>query len=157
MSNRSRPITQTEARRSLHALDVLSHKVTEPPKPRQRKQQHEAKIQADLFKWAELFKWKYPELKMMFHVANGGRRDLVEGYHLKQQGVKSGVPDICLPVPRGKFAGLFLELKAKGGRLQDNQKIWLDDLARQGYKAVVCFGFDEAKAAIENYLQGESP
>ena len=152
MREKSKPITPTEAKRSLYALDVLSGKITEPPKPKSKPVQREGQIQASLFEWAALSAGKHPELKLMFHVPNGNKRDVVTGYHLKQQGVKAGVPDICLPVARGQFHGLFLELKADGGRLQETQRQWIDDLSRQGYKAVVCFGFDEARAAIEGYL-----
>ena len=152
MKNKHRPITSAEARRSLHALDVLSGKVTAPPKPRSKPIQREAQIQTALFEWAALSAGKYTELKLMFHVANGGRRDIIEAAHLKQQGVKPGVPDLCLPVARGGFHGLYIELKAAGGRLQDSQKAWLDDLSRQGYKAVTAYGFDEARAVIEGYL-----
>jgi len=112
----------------------------------------EAQIQTALFKWAELSASKYPELELMFHIPNGGRRDLIEAYHLKQQGTKAGVPDIFLPAPRGTFAGLFLELKSERGRLQDNQKTWLNELSKQGYKAITVYGFNEARAAIESYL-----
>lgn len=67
-------------------------------------------------------------------------------------GVKPGVPDLFLPVPRGKFHGLFIELKSSTGRLTDNQRQWLQDLAASGYAACVCFGFDEAKNDILKYL-----
>lgn len=152
MNNTRQPIMLTEAKRSLYALDVLSGKVTEPPKPRQRKHQNEAAIQKNLFEWAHLSSGKYLELKLMFHIANGGRRDIIEAAHLKQQGVKAGVPDLCLPVSAGKYHGLFLELKAEGGRLQETQKQWIAELNKQNYKAMVCFGLDEARAAIEDYL-----
>ena len=150
MRERTTPITPTEARRSLYALDVLSGKVTEPPK--RKPIQRESQIQTALFEWANLSAGKYPELKLMFHIPNGGRRDVVEAAHLKQQGVKAGVPDLCLPVARGQYHGLYLELKAEGGRHSESQKAWLDDLNKQGYKAVTAYGFDEAQTAIEDYL-----
>ena len=152
--SKPKPITQIEARRSLHALDVLSGKITEPPKPRRKPQRQEAAIQTALFQWAGLSAGKYPELRLMFHIPNGNRRDLVTGYHLKQQGLKAGLPDVCLPVARGQYHGLYLELKSERGRLQENQKAWLNDLSKQGYMCAVCYGFDEAKNTILNYLRG---
>ncbi|MDR1753413.1 MAG: VRR-NUC domain-containing protein [Eubacterium sp.] len=150
--SRGKPITQAEARLNLHALDILSGKTTVPLKPRQRKVQHEAQIQKNLFEWARLSSGKYPELKLMFHIPNGGRRDKIEAYHLKLQGIKSGVPDIYLPAARNGKHGLFLELKSESGRLQESQKEWITELNRQGYEAVTAYGFDEAKAAILKYL-----
>ena len=73
----------------------------------------EAHHQTMVFKWSRQpeIRAQWPELALLFHVPNGGTRDAVEGRHLKQQGVKRGVPDLCLPVPSGRYHGLFLELK----------------------------------------------
>lgn len=68
-------------------------------------------------------------------------------------GIKPGVPDICLPVQRGKYGALWIELKRrKGGTVSENQRAWLEKLSEYGHKAVVCKGWDEARAAIEEYL-----
>ena len=113
----------------------------------------EAEEQAALFEWAEVAKRDHPELALMYHVPNGGSRNKIEAARLKAQGVKPGVPDICLPVPRGKYHGLYIELKRrKGGKISNAQKLWLTALAGQGYKAYVCFGCDEAKKVILAYL-----
>ena len=146
--------TSTEAKRSLNALSVLSGKTAEPPDPRKKPTRKELQIQAALFEWAEIASAKHPELRLMFHIPNEGKRNAVTGYRLKTAGMKAGLPDICLPVARSGRHGLFLELKAEGGRLQDNQKEWIDELGRQGYRAAVAFGFDEARAMIEDYLGG---
>lgn len=88
----------------------------------------------------------------MFHVPNGGSRNRVEAANLKRQGVKAGVPDIFLPVARGGFHGLFVEMKAEGGRLSEKQEEWLADLHAQGYAVKVAYGWEEARKAIEAYL-----
>ena len=78
----------------------------------------EAEEQAALFQWAEYQSGKYPELALMYHVPNGGSRNKAEAANLKRQGVKSGVPDVCLPVPRGNSHGAYIELKRiKGGKI----------------------------------------
>lgn len=115
----------------------------------------EAEEQTLLFRWAELARGKYPELEMLFHVPNGGSRNQIEAARLKAQGVKAGVPDIWLPVPRGKYHGLVIELKRlKGGRTSREQVQWITSLNVHGYKAVVCRGWIEARAEIERYLAG---
>lgn len=156
MSSKREPITPTEAKRSLQALEILSGKRSAPANRGKtgKREQPEAKIQEMLFEWAGLLSGKYPELELMYHVPNEGKRSIISGYRLKQGGLKAGVPDICLPVARGTFYGLYIELKADKGRLQENQRQWLDALAGQGYKAAVCYGFDEARTAIEDYLKG---
>ena len=108
-----------------------------------------------LFEWAEYATVTHPELALMYHVPNGGHRNAVEAHNLRLQGVRAGVPDICLPVPRGGYGALYVELKRRrGGRVSEDQRNWIDALNRAGNKAVICKGFDEAKAAIEEYLKG---
>ena len=67
----------------------------------------EAQHQANVIKWSQQpsIRRQWPELALLHHIPNGGTRDAVEAKHLKQQGVKSGVPDLCLPVPRGQYHG----------------------------------------------------
>ena len=116
----------------------------------------EGQEQTTLFKWAAMSSRKHPELRLLFHIPNGGSRNQIEARHLKEQGVKPGVPDLCLPVARGLWHGLFIELKRqKGGRVSDAQRRWLEDLERQGYRTEVACGWREAAQIIEIYLQGE--
>ncbi len=71
---------------------------------------------------------------------------------LKAEGVKAGVPDLCLPIANDDYNGLFIEMKAAKGRVQPTQKQWLEDLNENGYLAVVCYGFEDAKKVISNYM-----
>lgn len=114
----------------------------------------EAEEQTALFRWAEDFaKYRYPELALLYHVPNGGSRNAIEAKHLKQQGVKAGVPDICLPVARGKWHGLYIEMKAGRNKTTPTQDEWLENLRAQGYVAEVCYGWKQAAEMLEQYLQ----
>lgn len=114
---------------------------------------HEGEEQATLFKWAELKSGKRPELRLLFHIPNGGSRGKAEAAHFKAEGVKPGVPDLLLPVARGPYHGLFIELKRqKGGKISKAQKAWLEGLTTQGFLAAVCYGWKDAAELIENYL-----
>lgn len=114
----------------------------------------EAQHQSALIKWSQLpqIRARYPELKLLHHIPNGGRRDPIEAKHLKAQGVKPGVPDLCLPVARGTYHGLYIEMKTETGRPSDNQKWWIKELNDQKYKAVICHGWEEAKKCLTDYL-----
>ncbi len=115
----------------------------------------EAEEQSALFSWAQLMYNKYPELELMYHIPNGGKRSKVEAARLKAQGVKAGVPDICLPVARGGYHGLYIELKrVQGGRASAGQKEWIPKLQRQGYLAVICRGWSAAANVIIEYMKG---
>ena len=117
----------------------------------------EEEEQMALFRWAELAKGKYPALALLFHIPNGGSRGKAEAGRFRAMGVRAGVPDLCLPVPRAPFHGLFVELKrTKGGHVSAEQKRWIADLEAQGYCAIVCYGWEEAKDNIEEYLREDA-
>lgn len=114
----------------------------------------EAQEQAALIRWAHFQRARYPELELLYHVANGGSRHKLEAVHLKEQGVRAGVPDLCLPVARGRYHGLYIELKRqKGGRLSVAQAEWLRALQAQGYRTAVCAGWESARDTIMDYLR----
>lgn len=115
----------------------------------------EAEEQKALFEWAAWAKRAYPELEWLHHVPNGGMRNKSTAVNLKKEGVKSGVPDIVLPVARGGYHGLYIELKAGGGKTSANQERWLEGLRGNGYMAVVCYGWTAARKTIEAYLKSK--
>lgn len=110
--------------------------------------------QIDLMRWAALAAAARPELRMLFHIPNGGSRGKAEAGRFRAMGVKPGVPDLFLPVARGPWHGLFVELKrTKGGRVSPEQAEWIRDLEAQGYCAVVCRGWEQARENILEYLR----
>lgn len=115
--------------------------------------------QEALFEWAGHNTGRMPELEYLYHTPNGGKRDHATAMALKRQGVKAGVPDLCLPVPRDGCHGLYIELKAGKNRPTAKQKEWLEFLRRQGYRAEVCRHWEEAARLIETYLteKGRGP
>jgi len=114
--------------------------------------------QVALFSWAEYNFNKYPELRKMFAIPNGGKRHKKTAADLKKEGVKAGVPDIFLPVARKGFHGLFIEMKkpkdhrSAAGRATKEQITVMAGLDDEGYMTVLCVGFEAAKKTIEAYL-----
>lgn len=108
-----------------------------------------------LFSWAKINSGKWPELELMHHIPNGGMRSKSEAARFKAMGVKRGVSDVFLPVSRGGYHGLYIELKAKDGRLEKEQKDWIDAVREQGYYAAVCYSGFEAANLVEAYMKGE--
>ena len=49
----------------------------------------------------------------VFHIPNGGSRHKAEAARLKVQGVKAGVPDLCIPVARGNSRGCRVHTRKK--------------------------------------------
>lgn len=116
----------------------------------------ESQEQQLLFEWAALAVGRWPELALMYHIPNGGSRSKSEAGRFRAEGVKAGVPDICLPVARGGYHGLYIELKrVKGGRVSTAQQGWIAALRDQGYYACVCKGWDDAAGVIKKYLENK--
>ena len=116
----------------------------------------ESAEQIALFQWASLAALNRPELGLLVAIPNGGWRTLETGARMKREGVKAGFPDIMLPVPRGKYHGLFIEMKRRrGGHFDEFQKVWAKELIGQGYYHCVTMGWEHAVKVIEAYLRGE--
>lgn len=111
--------------------------------------------QQALIQWAELQAAHRPELKWLHAIPNGGKRSKITAVILKREGVKSGVPDLCLPVPRGNYHGMYIEMKAGKGKTTENQNTWIKELKQQGYKVIVAYGWQEASKIILDYLDLE--
>lgn len=110
--------------------------------------------QAALFQWAELASGAHPELRLLYAIPNGGLRDGRTAVTLQRTGVKSGVPDVCLPIPRKGYGALYIEMKRqKGGVVSSNQKTWIKRLNDAGNRAVVCRGWQQARDTIMDYLE----
>lgn len=109
--------------------------------------------QTALFCWAQQNLDHYPELALMFAIPNGGERTKSGSGRLKAEGVKPGVPDIFLPVARGKYHGLFIEMKKRGVfSVSQEQRDWAIQLAEQHYRVVLAIGWLNAKMLIEKYF-----
>lgn len=113
----------------------------------------ESEEQQALFQWAEVMSRHYPKLALLYHIPNGGARSKGTAGRLKAEGVKSGVPDICLPVSNGKYHGLYVEMKVKNNKPSPNQLKWIESLTEEGYKAIVCYGWQNAARAIQDYIE----
>jgi hypothetical protein len=128
------------------------------PRPRlvraRRRVVHESEHaeQAALFRWAEFARARLPELALLYAVPNGGHRHKATAARLKAEGVKRGVPDVCLPVARSGAYGLYIELKTERGKATPEQLGWIRALRHQGYAAEVCHGWESARSMIEHYL-----
>jgi len=107
--------------------------------------------QAALFAWIAQ-QTDYPELKLAFSIPNGGHRDKVTAARLKAEGCKAGVWDIFLPVPRGRWHGLFVEMKVGNNKLTRYQEDFANKLD-VWYEFVVCYSWDEARTALISYVR----
>jgi len=105
--------------------------------------------------WAAIYSMREPALRLLFAIPNGGKRSIKTAKALKAEGVKAGVPDLFLPVPRGGFLGCFIEMKrAKGGVISKEQRAFADGLRAQGFQVLTCRGAAQAQEQVLAYLGG---
>ncbi len=128
--------------------------------------------QAALFCWAADSVGKYPQLKWLYAIPNGGSRHIAEATKMVATGLRSGVPDICLPNPVNRYDsqndlvinryhGCYIELKIekrrkqKDGGLSEEQFEWLNYLRSVGYYVYICYSWQEARDILIAYLEGK--
>lgn len=123
----------------------------------------ELELQAQV---ADYIRLQYPSV--IFHSDFGSGIKLTMGQAIKQKRLNGGRrawPDLFLAEPKGKYSGLFIELKKDGVRVYKKdgtlvsdghireQYDMLEQLRRRGYAANFACGFDEAKALIDRYMR----
>ncbi|WP_289227286.1 VRR-NUC domain-containing protein, partial [Parabacteroides goldsteinii] len=69
------------------------------PKQKQHHDNEEARIQSEFFNKVPLFFPNLPD-RLLFAVPNGGSRHKIEAANMKRQGVKRGVADVILQIPK---------------------------------------------------------
>lgn len=116
----------------------------------------ETYLQIALIKWASTLEAKYPCLKWLQHSPNGERRDASTAGKLKAMGVRAGVLDLFLPVARGQYHGLMIELKKPDGKRPKpsiEQAEYMAYLTANGYLSYCLNDFEVCKDAILAYLE----
>jgi ADP-heptose:LPS heptosyltransferase len=103
----------------------------------------------------EFAEWLDRKGVLWFHIPNERKATALTLYELERQGLKKGVPDNFIAEPRGNYNGLFIELKRAKKSLSKKsleQRQWVKALNDKGYKAVFCYGAEEAKREVLRYL-----
>ncbi len=102
--------------------------------------------------WAQYI---YELREYMYHTPNGGKRNAKEALKFKQMGVRAGVHDFHLPLPRGEYTGLWIEMKSPKphkSSISKEQKDWRQKMIFTGHATFYCYGWIQAKRACEWYL-----
>ncbi|EAN1747492.1 VRR-NUC domain-containing protein [Salmonella enterica] len=143
-----------------NALDALSKvgshaKVVQTATGARRvKSNAELLEQEALIQWADLTVINGRRVgDYLVHVPNEGKRGPKAASEFKRAGGRAGYPDLILELPAGEWHGLRIEMKAKGGKPTAAQLEWIERLRGVGYRAEVCYGFDEARIVVMDYLR----
>lgn len=111
----------------------------------------ESEEQKALIRWWSI---QYPQWELLlFHIPNGGLRNLKTAVRLKSEGVKAGVADLFLAIANKDYHGLFIEMKRQHGNCQTElQKKFQKAVEIQGYEYFLARGWIEARDKILKYL-----
>jgi hypothetical protein len=83
------------------------------------------------------------------HSPNAGKRSVIGGRMLKQEGMITGWPDLTVVGPSGRIA--FLEVKSAKGHTTDAQDDCLRMLQRMGHDVAVVRSQDEAVLMLQEW------
>lgn len=118
-------------------------------------QKTELTEQQTVIEWCEVMSGQFPELKTIYHIPNEGKRSRIGGGALRASGLKAGVPDLCLPVSRGGWNALYIEMKKdRTCKCTQEQINFQKLLSRYGNLCYTAYGANDAINAINNYLSG---
>jgi hypothetical protein len=113
-------------------------------------QQNESKLQANIVRWFSLAYPKYE--RMLFAIENKRRATPIQGARLKQQGIKAGVPDLCLALPTQNSGALYIELKFGKNKQTAEQKEFEIACNKFGNCYELIYTFDDAVRLITSYI-----
>lgn len=118
---------------------------------KRRNNNEEARMQMEFFNLVPLYFPNLPE-RVLFAVPNGGSRHKIEAANMKRQGVKRGVADVILLIPKKGFASLCLEFKTKVGKQSTEQKEFQKQAESCRNKYVVVRSASQAIKELRKYL-----
>lgn len=113
---------------------------------------HEDSELIKFFDWVRINEKFDSRFTAIYHVANERRTSMHKGKIFKQKGVRSGVPDVCVPIPSGMYPGLYIEFKVRPNQLSDSQKSFIKTLLQIGHLVVVAWSAEEAITIVREYL-----
>ena len=89
----------------------------------------------------------------LFAIPNGAALSSHYGSaNLKRSGMRAGIEDLFLAHPKGKYHGLFIEMKRHDGSASDEQMAVSHYHLKQGYQWAIAYGHEEAIQDILDYL-----
>lgn len=126
-----------------------------PRAPRAPKKDAEHGEQADLFTWID--EQPGPEWSRLyaipnfagFHGSKGARK--ASGARAKAEGRRKGMLDVCWPLARGGWFGLYLEMKTETGALSSAQRGWIEYLRAENFRVDVATSAEVARAVLLHY------
>ena len=117
----------------------------------------ESQIQKGFVRW---FRGRYAEIApLFFAVSNGGIRNAWTAKIMKDEGVRAGVSDLILLIPKHGDAGLLIETKKPDGKQSESQKEFERLATKFKYLYVIVRNQEDFERLMMWYIEnkGEKP
>jgi len=126
----------------------------------------ESFIQQGAVQW---FRLQFPTYwRLLIKVPNEAKRDMKlvrrkdgsyryvcpSAQRAKAEGMVKGAADMLLLVPRGGYGALAIEFKTPKGKVDDDQKVWLQEFEAAGNKSCVCRSVEDFIDMVTLYMNG---
>jgi len=110
--------------------------------------------QRSVVQWCALARTRYPMLAWLYAIPNAGKRSLGAYAHMRAEGLRPGIPDLCVPAPVGAFGAGYIEHKAKDNKPSDAQMSAMRALAHMGNAVTVSYSFEKSRQWLVAYACG---
>lgn len=111
-------------------------------------------MQCALFTWARLSQKALPGLDLLSASLNGVPLSKAQAGRAKAAGMLAGEHDVKLPVARGGYHGLIIELKAGRNRPTQAQRNYGRRMEEEGWLVAYRWDWRQACELIADYLKG---
>lgn len=110
--------------------------------------------QVSLFTWARIpaVQAKYPGIDLLEGSMNGVKLTKAQAGKAKAAGMLRGSHDIKLPVSRGPYIGLSIELKYGKNKPTEEQLWYGQRLTEEGWRVEYAWSWTDARDIIVQYL-----
>jgi hypothetical protein len=116
------------------------------PKP----SEHE--IQAAVIQWCDIMANQDYRYGLIYAIPNARKISPAGMNYCRQEGLRKGFPDTCLPWGNGKYNALYIEFKKGTNQPSIEQMEWARKLHRAGNLCYCINDIELAKKTITGYL-----
>ena len=110
------------------------------------------KLNPETIEQIKVHEWVKQKTDLPFiHIPNEAKRTITLGNILKRMGMRAGVSDIFIPRASKGYHGLWIELKVGSNQPTENQIQFIEDMHKEGYQAMTCWGADSAIRVIRDF------
>lgn len=135
-------------------MTYLLDRITANKSTKKKPTHTESKIQQAYIRWVRAS--NDPRLSWVHSSQSAGFRSIPARQRAKAEGLTSGVADVCVPYPCGKYHGLYLEFKSAKRKQTPDQARFQKWCERHDYQYHVVRSTDQAIEVTRHYLSADS-